>query len=196
MTLDTRILILAGLAAVLALALLSLIRKRKDAEPRARFRKASTAFLADFLIPDGEGGEIHIENALLCKRGVVIVNIKDVAGNVFGSDTMQEWAVITGDKRFTFSNPQDGLYDRTAAVQRIVPDVPVHGHIAFTEKATFGKGFPKHVIGLNDLLDILEKEHSQNDLPPDAFWPSWEKLMSVATVTRLEELSELAGEEV
>ena len=193
MILDPRSLILALIGCVFVALLWMLIRKRKRADPRARFRNASTAFLGDFLIPDGEGGEIHIENALLCTRGIVIVNIKDVAGNVFGSDTMQEWAVITGKQRYTFGNPQDGLYDRTAAVKRLVPDVPVIGYIAFTDQAEFSKGFPRHVIGLRELLEQLESEHAQQSVAPDAFWPAWEKLAAEATVVQVEELGEANG---
>lgn len=140
-------------------------------------------------MPDGEGGEIHIENALLCKRGIVLVSIKDVRGNVFGSDTMDEWAVITGKRRFTFSNPQVGLYDRTAAIKRLVPDVPVEGHIAFTDDAAFTKGYPRHVVPLSVLLANLEQEHGQQDATPDAFWPSWEKLRAAATEVKLEDLA-------
>jgi hypothetical protein len=190
MTLDMPTLLLALTACVLTALLWKLIYTRRSSEPRRRFRKASTAFLADFLIPDGEGGEIHIENALLCKRGIIVVNIKDVVGNVFGSNTMQEWAVITGDNRFTFGNPQDGLYDRTAAVKRIVPDVPVIGYIAFTDTAEFSKGFPKHVVGLSPLLDELETEYSQQNVMPDAFYPSWEKLVAEATVTQVDQLAQ------
>ncbi len=193
MILDTRSLILALIGCVFVALLWMLIRKRKRANPRARFRNASKAFLGDFLIPDGEGGEIHIENALLCTRGIVIVNIKDVAGNVFGSDTMQEWAVITDEQRYTFGNPQDGLYDRTAAVKRLVPDVPVMGYIAFTDTAEFSKGFPKHVIGLSELLEQLESEHAQQSAAPDAFWPAWENLAAEATVVQVEELGEADG---
>jgi hypothetical protein len=190
MILDATTIAMIVAAVLLLIVLWKLIYTRRTSEPRARFKKASTAFLGDFLIPDGEGGEIHIENALLCKRGIVIVNIKDVIGNVFGSNTMDEWAVITGEQRFSFSNPQDGLYDRTAAVKRLVPDVPVLGYIAFTDSAEFNKGFPKHVIGLSALLTELEAEYLQQNVAPEAFWPSWEKLVAEATVTQVDELAQ------
>jgi hypothetical protein len=190
MRLDAAIIALIIAALILLLLLWKLVYTRKSSEVRARFKKASTGFLGDFLIPDGEGGEIHIENAMLCKRGIVIVNIKDVVGNVFGSDTMPEWAVITGRQRYTFSNPQDGLYDRTAAVKHLVPDVPVIGYIAFTDAAEFSKGYPKHVIVLATLLSELEAEHSQQNAAPEAFWPSWEKLVAAATVTQVDALAQ------
>jgi hypothetical protein len=106
---------------------------------------------------------------------------------------MQEWAVITGEQRYTFGNPQDGLYDRTAAVKRLVPDVPVMGYIAFTDKAEFSKGLPKHVVGLSELLEQLESEHAQQSAAPDAFWPAWENLTAEATVVQVEELGEADG---
>jgi hypothetical protein len=190
MEFDARAIALIIVVCVLAFVLWKLVYTRKAAEPRARFRRASHAFLGDFLIPDGEGGEIHIENAMLCKRGIIVVNIKDVAGNIFGSDTMDEWAVITDDNRFTFRNPQGGLYDRTAAVKRIVPDVPVVGYVAFTDDAVFGKGFPKHVINLGTLLDELDREHAEHNAAPEAFRPSWEKLRDAATIIQVDELAQ------
>jgi hypothetical protein len=189
MMLDAPIIALIVAALALLLMLWKLVYTRRSSETRARFKKASTAFLGDFLIPDGEGGEIHIENAMLCKRGIVIVNIKHVVGNVFGSDTMHQWAVITGEQRYTFSNPQDGLYDRTAAVKRLVPDVPVLGYIAFSNASEFSKGYPKHVIMLATLLSELEAEHTRQNAAAEAFWPSWEKLIAAATVTQVDELA-------
>ncbi len=185
MPLDPTTIGLAVAAVVLAAVLLLLVRKRKGADPATRFQRASRAFLSHFLIPDGEGGEIHIEYAMLCPRGIVIVDVKDVAGNVFGSDTMQEWAVITGRKRFTFSNPQPGLYDRAAAVKRMVPDVPVIGYLAFTETADFSKGSPTNVVSLDELVTELEDEHEQKNAAPDAYWPSWEQLRNAAVDTQV-----------
>lgn len=190
MPLDPTTIGLAVAAVVLAVILVLVVGKRKAADPATRFKRASKAFLSHFLIPDGEGGEIHIEYAMLCPRGIVIVDVKDVAGNVFGSDSMEDWAVITGEKRFTFSNPQPGLYDRTAAVKRMVPDVPVLGYIAFTATADFSKGSPKHVVGLDELIGDLESEHSQKSAAPDAYWPSWELLRKEAVETRVGELTD------
>jgi len=179
---------LGAAAVILIITLALLMRKRKSAEHSARFKRVSKAFLAHFLIPDGEGGEIHIEYALLAPRGIVVVDVKEVAGNIFGSDSMQDWAVITGKRRFTFSNPQPGLFDRTAAVKRLLPDVPVVGYIAFTDHGTFNKGTPTHVIGLEELLAELKTEHNQKNAAPDAYWPAWEQLRSTAVVAQVGKL--------
>jgi hypothetical protein len=170
---------------LLSLVLARLIFKRKSEEPQARFRKVSKAYLSHFLIPDGQGGEIHIEHAMLCPRGIVIVDIKDVAGNIFGSDAMQDWTVITGKGRFTFSNPQNGLFDRTAAVAHLLPNLPVKGYVAFTERGKFTKGLPGHVIGLEQLISELAAELKSGSEAMDAYWPAWEKLRDEAVVAQV-----------
>jgi hypothetical protein len=166
------------IAVVFALLLAFLVRRRKLTEPSAWLARSCRAMLSNVLVPDGEGGEIHIEHALLCSRGIVLINLKEIDGNVFGSDTMHEWAVITGKSRFTFSNPQDGLYDRLAAVKRLTPDIPVHGFIAFSKTATFSKGVPAHVVMFDELLTDLGNEHNRGNPMLEAWLPEWESLKS------------------
>jgi len=185
MTQNTTSLLLAIVFLVLAIVLARLIFKRKSEEPQAKFRRVSKAYLSDFLIPDGQGGEIHIEHAMLCPRGIVIADIKDIAGNIFGSDAMQDWTVITGKSRFTFANPQNGLFDRTAAVAHLLPELPVKGYIAFTERGKFTKGLPGHVVGLDELVKELAAEFKSGGEAMDAYWPSWEKLRDEAVVAQV-----------
>ena len=94
----------------------------------------------DLVIPNGDDGEILIDYVLLTSQGLLIVDIKDVEGTVFGSDKMQDWTVIGDKRRYTFSNPQPALYDRIAAVRHIVRQVPVAGRILFSDGAEFTKG--------------------------------------------------------
>lgn len=187
---DYTTIILALLIVALAVTLYFLVTRRKSTEPRARLRKAAKAMLSHVLIPDGEDGEILIENALLCSRGILIVDIKDVEGNIFGSDAMHDWTVITGKKRFTFANPQPGLYDRTAAVAALVPDVPVNGYIAFTNRGQFTKGRPSHVTDIDTLVRELTAEAKTAGAAISAFLPAWETLRDAAVVAQLGHLIE------
>ena len=59
---------------------------------------------------------IHIDYLLLTRQGVIVLDVRDVAGHVFGSEPMQEWTVLGRKRRFTFANPLPQLYDRMAAV--------------------------------------------------------------------------------
>ena len=81
--------------------------------------------LIDSLVPDGMGGSFHVDFLLLTLRGVVVIDLRDVKGNIFGGDQMAEWTVMDGARRFTFTNPQSALYDRIAAVKAVAGDVPV-----------------------------------------------------------------------
>jgi hypothetical protein len=121
---------------------------------------ASIAYemLKNVLVPNGNGGQIHIPYLLLTQRGVLVLDLLDHAGAVFGGDQMFDWAVIGKKRRFTFPNPQHALYDRMAAVRLLTgEDVPVDGRILFTTRSEFPKGKPRYVLRIDELT---------NDFPP------------------------------
>src|SRR5690606_19193996 len=79
------------------------------------------------------------------------VDLRDVRGNIFGGDQMTEWTVMDGSQRFTFPNPQGGLYDRVAAVKALAGEVPVEGRVVFTRRGKFPKGLPKWTLMLDSM---------------------------------------------
>jgi hypothetical protein len=133
------------------------------------------------IIPNVDDGEIQIDHLLLTAQGILIIDIKDVQGAVFGGDKMQDWTVISENRRFTFSNPQPALFDRIAAVRHIVREVPVAGRILFLDGAEFAKGVP----GLVTTLDELEQEFGDVDksaakIKIEAFRQHWDTLSAKA----------------
>jgi len=127
------------------------------------------------IVPDSDGGEIQIDYLLLTSHGLLILHIKDAQGVVFGSDKMQDWTVISENRRYTFSNPQPALYDRVAAVRHIVRQVPVEGRVLFLDGAEFTKGTPSMVCGLDELLaEFGEKDKAAALRKIEAFKPHWE----------------------
>ncbi|MDP6675880.1 MAG: nuclease-related domain-containing protein, partial [Gammaproteobacteria bacterium] len=153
--------VIGGSVLLLVLIGIAIYYKRRSQRPEQRLRSVAKDLLADFLIPNGDDGEITVGLALLTRCGIVIVDLKDVEGNVFGSDSMQDWTVISDDRRFTFSNPQFALYDRLAAVRRLVDDIPVTGYVAFTKRGEFSKGQPSDVIQLDVLVNNLQAESQE-----------------------------------
>jgi len=178
-----------GVIFLLAILLLVVNRRRAARDPQRRLRAAAIDFLSGFIIPNGDDGEIHVEHALLTQRGIIVVDIKDVNGNVFGSDAMQDWTVISDKRRFTFSNPQYALYDRLAAIKRAAPDIPVTGYVAFMPRAHFSKGRPSDVILLEKLIDELqhEKKSDNRDMLP-AWLPQWDCLRESAVAAQVDHL--------
>jgi hypothetical protein len=137
--------------------------------------------IEELVIPSADEGEIQIDHLLLTSQGLLILEIKDVQGTVFGSDKMQDWAVIAEDRRYTFSNPQPALYDRIAAVRQIVREVPVAGRILFLDGADFTKGVPEFVTDLEKLVaDFGEPDKNAAKFKIESFRPHWELIRKAA----------------
>lgn len=133
------------------------------------------------IIPSADEGEIQVDYLLLTSQGLLILEIKDVQGIVFGSDKMQDWTVISDERRYTFSNPQPALYDRIAAVRQIVRQVPVAGRILFLDGAEFTKGVPGLVCTLQELADEFgEPDKKAAKFKIEAFRPHWELISKAA----------------
>jgi hypothetical protein len=133
------------------------------------------------VIPSADEGEIQIDQLLLTSEGLLILEIKDVTGTVFGSDKMSDWTVIANDRRFTFPNPQPALYDRVAAVRQIVRQVPVEGRVLFLDGAEFTKGVPSLACSLDQLVaDFGASDKSRAKVKIEAFMPHWELIRKAA----------------
>jgi len=156
---------------------------------RARWRlvaavtAAGMDHLVDVLVPDGMGGYFHVDFILRTPRGAVVVDLRDVAGNVFGGDQMDEWTVMDGPRRFTFVNPQSALYDRVAAVKALAGEMPVEGRIVFTRRAHFPKGLPKWTL----MLDSLGSNFPSNEAGTgsDPYDPCWSSVKSAVMPSAL-----------
>jgi hypothetical protein len=148
---------------------------------RTAVTKAGSDHLVDVLVPDGMGGGFHVDFLLLTARGVLVVDLRDVRGNIFGGDQMAQWTVMDGPHRFTFTNPQSGLYDRVAAVKAIAAELPVEGRVVFTRRGKFPKGLPKWTL----MIDSLRTEFASPELEAEAgalarFKEGWEQIRSAA----------------
>lgn len=148
------------LAAALGVVLLVLIcillfvyLRRRRAMRRTETAIASIAYdmLKNVLLPNGMGGQIHIHYLLLTEQGLLVVDLMDAPGAIFGGDQMIEWTAIGKKRRYTFGNPQHALYDRMAAVRSLAGDVPVDGCIIFSLRSEFPKGRPNYVVRIDEL---------------------------------------------
>ena len=132
--------------------------------------------LRNVLLPSGGGEQIHVNYLLLTQRGLLVIDLFDVAGVVFAGEKMEQWSVFGPKRHFTFSNPLPMLYDRVAAVRHFAGDVPVEGRILFSMRGEFPKGRPDAVLR----LDALQDEYPVVERTPGgaaaAFAPVWEAI--------------------
>lgn len=168
--------VLMVLALLLVWLLYRLIRGRK-CDLETVLADISYERLEGLVIPSADEGEILVDYLLLTSQGLLILEVKDIRGIVFGGDKMQDWTVISDERRYTFPNPQAALYDRIAAVRQIVRQIPVAGRILFLDGADFTKGVPGLVCNLNDLRsEFSEPDKAVAKIKIEAFMPHWEAI--------------------
>lgn len=188
--LDPRLVLWAIGALLLAVVVLwSYGRLRRFAARRAllvALKDTAYEVLSDVLIPDGMDGQLHVDFLLLTQRGILVLDLREVPGVIFGGDQMDEWAVMTRTRRFTFTNPQGLLLDRIAAVKALSGDVPVEGRVLFTSRAQFPKGRPKSVLMLDSLkVEFAPVEKATMESVVASFRPGWEMLKASAARSHL-----------
>ena len=54
-------------------------------------------------------GRLHVDFLLLTQRGILVPDLREVPGLIFGGDQMNDWAVMTRRRRHSFANPQGPL---------------------------------------------------------------------------------------
>jgi len=143
-------------------------------------------FLRDVLVPDGQDAPLHVDFLLLTARGVVVIDLRDIAGNIFGGDQMTKWTVMHRAQRYTFVNPQTALYDRIAAVRALAQELPVEGRIVFTGRGRFPKGLPRHTL----MLDSLPSEFPASDREAmsvllERWMPAWSAIKKASAPSQL-----------
>lgn len=193
---DQSNLIVAAAAVVLLLLVWLIYRRRISGNRLQRVLDDISYDRVDgVLLPNGDEGEIQIDHLLLTARGLLIIDIKDVSGTVFGSDKMENWTVISNEHRFTFSNPQPAMYDRIAAVRHIVRQVPVEGRLVFLDGAEFTKGIPELVAGIDDLhSEFGEPDKAAGKFKIEAFKPHWDLVRKAALGAQVGEMFPRRGQ--
>ncbi len=172
---------MAAAVVLLIVWLIVKIIRRKSGGLEHALAEISFDRIEGLVIPSADEGEILIDYLLLTSQGLLILEVKDVQGTLFGGDKLQDWTVITNERRFTFSNPQPALYDRIAAVKQIVREVPVAGRILFLDGAEFTKGTPGLVSNLTQLVEEFgEPDKKAAKFKIDAFKPHWELIRKQA----------------
>ena len=176
--------LVVGVVAVALLAFLggrAWLVRRRDARRVARVTAGAADYLRNVLVPDGNGGDYHLDFVLLTSRGVIIIDMRDFVGIVFGGDQMTAWTLMTGPSRTTFVNPQAGLYDRIASVKAIATDTPVEGRIVFTKRAKFPKGLPRFTVMLESIAAEFPKlGPAELEISVAKYRPGWAKLKEAA----------------
>ncbi len=184
--------IAAAITALLAISIAAIAgyrawRRRRDLVRRLRqIESVAYESLRDVMVPDGNGGELHVDFLLLTARGLLVAELREVRGTVFAGETMDQWVVMDGARRQTMSNPLEPLYDRIAAVKQLAGEAPVEGRVIFAGGATFAKGRPPGVTVLESLPAEFPRADRAAESAAAAPWRSaWEGVSAAAVPSPL-----------
>ena len=178
-------------AALVLVALLLVLwrwyrRRRAAAALLATVTGGAFEYLRDVLVPDGQGGSLHVDFLLLTARGCVVIDMRNIAGNIFGGDQMTEWTVMHREQRYTFANPQTSLYDRIAVVRALVAELPVEGRVVFAPRGRFPKGLPRHTLMLGSLAaEFPPAERAQSGALPEPWRSEWARVVGACKPSSL-----------
>jgi hypothetical protein len=188
--LEPRAIAYAASALLLVLLLLMFWRWYRRRRARAKLLRAVTGgafeYHRDVLVPDGQGGSLHIDFLLLTARGCVVIDMRDIAGLIFGGDQMTEWTVMHRAQRYTFTNPQASLYDRIAAIRALAIDLPVEGRVVFSARGRFPKGLPRYTLMLDSIAaEYPSAEREQSGIIPELWRADWARLSTACRPSKL-----------
>ena len=168
-----------GAGATLVVTLLGWLIYRKWfrlTELQRLVREISHESLVNVFLPDGLGGEIHIDHVLLTPKGILVLDTKDVSGTVFAGDRLEEWSANTAEGRVAFANPLPQLQDRVSAIRQLVPGTPIEAKILFIDEVSFPKGHPESVSTIAEVREGTDELVENSGL----FTSAWETITGSA----------------
>lgn len=147
--------------------------RRRRQGLRRILKERTWGHLRDVVIPDGMDGQIHLDRVLLTRRGLIVLESRQLRGAVFGAEKMSEWVMLDRGRRFGFGNPLPSLDERVEALRHFASGVRVEGYILIEGTVDFPKGRPARTLLADDLADKLEPVSGS---VPDGWRALWGKL--------------------
>ena len=169
---------------LLAMMLLLVVWKSRNRNNRKqllrRLKKMSEGIMIDIEIPDGVENIVHLDCLLLTRAGLLVIDIKDYAGLIFGAESIDVWTQVLGNRSYKFDNPLFQNQERVMAVKSLALGAPVSGHVLFTSAGEFPKGKPEGVCTPKSLTDDLSYINEFNELPSSVVdgWEQIKRLLS------------------
>lgn len=151
-----------GVALVVAFVLLR--RGRRSPLQRA-LQRCGSAVLADLRIPDPVEGRVDIDFLVLTPESIVLVDVRDYEGLLFGGEHTDVWTQMLRGKSFYFGNPLHHMRVLVEAVRQQVGKVPVRGLVVFTDAGRFPRGCPAGAVELQHLENECAKHQGTGEVP-------------------------------
>lgn len=153
-------------------------RRSTQGQIRRMLKQLGGVYLKDVLVPDGIGGEIQIDYLLRLPGEILVVDLKEMHGVLFGAEQIDEWTQIVERRSYRFPNPLHDNRLRCQAIAELIRPNPVSGRVVFTETSEFPRGRPDGVSTLTTLVEDLGISTPQPTSP--TIEESWGELIHLA----------------
>ncbi len=144
----------AVLTTLLLIAVLTILAWRwytKRHQVARLLRELGGIYVRDLIIPDGVGGTIQTDFLVLLRGGVLVLDVKNYRGALFGAQNAPLWSQMVRARSFKFTNPLPENFLRVQSLKLLLPSVPVIGRVAFTREGCFPRDLPAGVSMLDTL---------------------------------------------
>lgn len=167
--------IILGSAILIALIILIIATRRRDrgaqgekivkAELEKLHLSPKTLFHDYYLIPH-ENASVQIDHILVCKKGVVVIETKNLSGEIYGNEADENWKQVLARGRITHEHYNPVKQNKThvrmlsKAVGRNVKYTPF---VVFVQNNTDHVSAPEAIrlsdlnTKINDLPDVMGK---------------------------------------
>lgn len=157
----------------------------------------------DIVLPDGVDGWVFIDYLLLLPNGVVVLDIHNSEGHLFGGKSVNQWSQVVNHRTYKFINP---LYANQIQCQAVIWNVAQYmerqeeqqreqhsetpeawqtfGRIVFSNAGNFPKGIPSQVSMIDNLKSDLEKLTDITKPVDGSIRQIWDKLHDISRSTR------------
>ncbi len=153
-------------------------RYRRDAEQRrvAKIVKnLNITAVKNMALPDGMEGYVFIDYLLLTSTGIVVLDLQDYNGFIFGGPNIDQWTQMVRQRGYKFDNPLHQNAWRMQIIRSFVKDAPLIGKVVFSSVSQFPKGIPEGVSHVSTLSEELA-ELADNKEIPEMVRKAWDEL--------------------
>lgn len=147
---------------------------------RRRLHRLGIAQRADFVLPDGVDGYVHIEQALLRPEGLYLLDVLEGHGQLIAGERLAEWTLV-GKRRFVFPNPLATLARKVTAARMVAGRAaPLTGYVVLAAGLQVPRGCPPAVVSFPELQRLLPGPRADAAVPP-AYAEAWARLAGAPT---------------
>jgi len=137
----------------------------------------SATISAVSLLDEAEA-EFHYDHICLTSTGIIVVDVKDFKGLLFGGANTDQWTQVIGSRSYKFENPLYHNREKVQTIRSLIDDdIPVFGCVVFTNAGSFPKDQPQGVYTHEKFEDEFEYTDNSKSVSPK-FEEAWQLVKS------------------